>query len=75
MSQMHSTSVINMCVCVCVCVYLCIIMGLPWLVSGEESACHAGNAGLIPGLARSPRERNGNPFQYSCLGNHLRGSW
>ena len=23
----------------------------------------------IPGLGRSPREQNGNPLQYSCLGN------
>ena len=25
--------------------------------------------GLIPGLGRSPGEGNGNPLQYSCLGN------
>ena len=25
------------------------------------------DAGLIPGLGRSPGEGNGNPFQYSCL--------
>ena len=32
--------------------------------------------GLIPGLERSPREGNGNPFQYSCLGNATdRGAW
>ena len=29
----------------------------------------AGDAGLIPGSGRSPGERNGNPLQYSCLGN------
>ena len=29
----------------------------------------AGNMGLIPGLERSPGEENGNPLQYSCLGN------
>ena len=28
----------------------------------------AGDAGLIPGLGRSPAEGNGNPLQYSCLG-------
>ena len=28
-----------------------------------------GNPGLIPGLGRSPGEGNGNPLQYSCLGN------
>ena len=30
---------------------------------------NAGNAGLIPGLGRFPGEGNGNPVQYSCLGN------
>ena len=25
--------------------------------------------GLIPGLGRSPGGGNGNPLQYSCLGN------
>ena len=29
----------------------------------------AGNVGSIPGLGRSLGERNGNPLQYSCLGN------
>ena len=43
---------------------------------GKESACNAGNLALIPGLTISPGERNGNPFQYSCLGNHMdRGAW
>ena len=40
--------------------------GLP---SGKESACQTGDTGLIPGLGRSPGEGNGNPLQYSCLGN------
>ena len=31
----------------------------------------AGDAGLIPGLERSLREGNGNPLQYSCLGNPI----
>ena len=32
--------------------------------------------GLIPGSGRSPGERNGNPLQYSCLGNPMvRGAW
>ena len=30
---------------------------------------NAGDMGLIPGSGRSPGEGNGNPFQYSCLGN------
>ena len=35
----------------------------------KESACDRGEGdpALIPGLGRSPRERNGNPFQYSHL--------
>ena len=31
----------------------------------------AGDAGLISGLGRSPGEGNGNPLQYSCLGNPM----
>ena len=27
------------------------------------------DVGLIPGSGRSPEEGNGNPLQYSCLGN------
>ena len=45
----------------------------------QESACSAGNTGdtgSIPGRGRPPREGNGNPLQYSCLGNLIdRGSW
>ena len=44
---------------------------LSWWLSGKESACNAGYAGVIPGLERSPIEGNGNPFQYSCLGNPM----
>ena len=46
------------------------ILELPWWLSGEESACNAGDAGSIPGLGRSPREGNGNLFQYSCREFH-----
>ena len=35
----------------------------------KESACSAGDLGLIPGLGRSCGEGNGNPLQYSCLEN------
>ena len=31
------------------------------------------DAGLIPGLGRSPREGNSNPLQYSCLENPMDG--
>ena len=37
---------------------------------------NAGDRGSIPGLGRSPGEGNGNPIQYSCLGNPMnRGAW
>ena len=37
---------------------------------------NAEDMGSIPGLGRSPGEGNGNPFQYSCLGNPKdRGAW
>ena len=37
---------------------------------------NARDAGLIPGLRKSPGEENGNPFQYSCLENPMdRGAW
>ena len=43
---------------------------------GEESACDAGDLGLISGLGRSPGEANGNPPQISCLENSIdRGAW
>ena len=39
----------------------------------NKTACNAGVAGLIPGLGRSPGERNGHPFQYSYLENPVDG--
>ena len=45
----------------------------PGDLDSEESAC---NTDWIPGWGRSAREGNGNPLQYSCLGNPLdRGAW
>ena len=36
----------------------------------------ARDSGSIPGSGRSPGVENGNPLQYSCLGNPLdRGAW
>ena len=37
------------------------------------SAWNVGDPGSIPGLGRSPGERNGNPLQYSCLENPMEG--
>ena len=48
--------------------------GLPWWLSGKESTCERRrpeSVGSIPGLGTSPGERNGNPLQYSCLGNPM----
>ena len=37
---------------------------------------NAGDMDLIPGSGRYPREGNGNPLLYSCLGNPMdRGAW
>ena len=37
---------------------------------------NAGDMGCIPGLGRFPGEENGNPLQYSCLGNPMdRAAW
>ena len=50
--------------------------GLHRQLSGKETACQAGDVGSIPGLGRLPGEENGNPLQYSCLGNPMdRGAW
>ena len=38
--------------------------------------CNAGDGDLIPGLGRSPGVGNGNPLQFSWLGNSMdRGAW
>ena len=42
-------------------------LGFPGGSDGKESACIAGDPGLIPGSGRSPGERNGNPLQYPWL--------
>ena len=43
---------------------------------GKESSCNAGDLGSIFGSGRSPGEGNGNPLQYSCLGNPMdRRTW
>ena len=35
------------------------------------NAGDTGDKGLIPGSGKSPGEENGNPLQYSCLGNPI----
>jgi len=42
----------------------------------KNPPANAGNEVLILGSGRSPGEANGNPLQYSCLGNPMnRGAW
>ena len=42
----------------------------------KNPPANAGDAGSIPGSGRSPGGGNGNPLQYSCLGNPTdRGAW
>ena len=42
----------------------------------QETACSAEDLGSIPGLGKYTGEGNGNPLQYSCLGNPMdRGDW
>jgi len=54
--------------------YVC---GLPWWLSGKKNPpANAEDVGSVPGSWRSPGEGNGNPLQYSCLGNPMdRGTW
>ena len=55
------------------------MFGFPKWRSGKESAAIAGDTGdlsFIPGSGKSPGGENGNPLQYSCLGNPMdRGAW
>ena len=49
--------------------------GFPHSSVIKNMLANAGEVDLIPGLGRSPGEGNGNPIQFSCLGNPLdRGS-
>ena len=54
-------------------------MGFPGVTVVKNlpaNAEYAGDAGLIPGLGRSPGGGNSNPLQYSCLENSMdRGAW
>ena len=52
------------------------LAGLSWGLSSKESTCNAGNMGSIPAAGRYPGKGNGNPLQYSWLGNPMdRGAW
>ena len=46
-------------------------LGFPCDSAGKESACNAGDLGLIPGLGRSPKEGKGYLLHYSGLENSM----
>ena len=49
---------------------------LLWRLSGKESACQCRRCEFDLWLGRFPGEENGNPLQYSCLGNLMdKGAW
>ena len=51
-------------------------MGFPGGAVVKNSPAGAGDEGSVPGCGISTREGNGNPLQYSCLGNPInRGAW
>ena len=50
--------------------------GFPGGSDSKESACNAGDPGLILELGRSPGEGNGHPLQESCLESPMDvGAW
>ena len=50
--------------------------GSPGGLVVKNPPANAGFVGLIPGLGKAPGEGNGNPLQYSYLGNSMdRGDW
>ena len=54
--------------------YICTCKWCSCLPGGsvvKNPPAKAGGKGSIPGLGRSPGEGNGNPLQYSCLGNPM----
>ena len=51
-------------------------MGFPGGLVVKNLPANARDVSSIPGLGKSPGKRNGNPLQYSCLGNPMdRGAW
>ena len=48
---------------------------LPWRLNGKESACNAGDAGLIPGLGRSPEKEMATHSILAWENPMDRGGW
>ena len=65
-------------VCICISIHVgfpggSVVKNLPEM---QKTACSAGDAVSGTCLGSSPAEGNGNPLQYSCLGNPMdRGAW
>ena len=51
--------------------FLTVCLGFPGGSDSKESDCSARDPGSIPGSGRSPGERDGYAFQYSCLENSM----
>ena len=52
------------------------MVGFPCGSVAKNPPANAGDTDSIPGSGRCPGEENGNPLQYSCLGNPLdSGDW
>ena len=51
-------------------------LGFPGGGVMKNPPANAGDADSVPGMGRGPEEGNGNPLQYSCLGNTMdKGIW
>ena len=62
--------------CVCVCDITSLDIQTKFGVGWGNPTARAGQMGFIPGSGRSPEEKRGNPFQYSCPENPMdREAW
>ena len=60
-----------------------VVLKIIWIIQCDYGAsqwqipsANAGDSGSVPGSGRSPEGGNGNPLQYSCLGNPMDiGAW
>ena len=58
------------------CYYISVISGFPSGIVEKNPPANAGDVSSILGSVRSPGKGNGNPLQFSCLGNPMnRGGW
>ena len=60
--------------------FLFTLLGFPGGTRGKESSCQcrgdARDTDSVPGSGNSPQIGNGNPLQYSCLGDPMdKGAW